>query len=89
LIKYVYREDPSRFGVERKLTGVRHKYQDSAVFFKCVVSKLSDQLATEFNIEEIPTIIFYRNGDKPKRLVKPEIEGVLAELDQLKPSKTS
>jgi len=59
------------------------------VFFKCIVIQTSDELASAFNVKQVPTILFYRNGEESpyQRLVKPTPEQLLTELDKLKEKK--
>jgi len=82
-----------RNDVEYILKEQRHKCENSAVFFKCNVVQMSDELASAFNIEDVPTIIFYRNHnekmEEDPRLVKPTAEKLLTELDKLKEKKNS
>ncbi len=59
------------------------------MFFKCNVIQISDQLALDFKIEEVPTIIFFRNGIEDLRLVEPTSEQLLTELDKLKEKKNT
>ncbi len=77
----------SRFTIEHALKRERHNYEDSSgtgLFFKCPVSQTSDELALQFNVKQVPTIVFYRNNEECGRLVKPTEDELLKKLDELK-----
>lgn len=88
LIKCVY-SSVNRNSVEHIVRGKRHKCSKSAVFFKCIVEQNTDELPFALNVKQVPTILFYRNGQEEPylRLPKPTAEQVLTELDKLEDKK--
>jgi len=74
-----------RFDPELTLTHKRQQYEDSnkVKFFKYNVKDIDAALPTEFKVTEVPTYIFYRNGEECGRLQGPKEEILFAEIDKL------
>ena len=80
--KCLYR-DPPRKDIEYSLKNQRHEYGVNTEFFKCPVLQAGDELPAEFNIEEVPTVVFYRNGEECYRLVEPKEDTLFKKLNEL------
>lgn len=62
---------------------VAYEYEGKAVVAKCNVDD-ADEVAMQFRIRNIPTLLFFKNGELAERLVgvvsKQEITGILDSL---------
>lgn len=63
------------------LSKLAEKYEGQVVFGKCDVEENED-LTTEFGIRNIPTILFYKNGQLFDKIVGAQSEAKLEEMFQ-------
>lgn len=78
----LFLSEPSRHSVKHSIKQMCHDYAKSfgAIFFKCNIDDIQHELAREYKIEDVSTILVYLDGSERGRLVKPKGEEELSKL---------